>query len=57
MTLISENRQHDKVCLLVFDSTQEQEPCFQNTEKYIAVMVERKKKASNKEVDIRNGTW
>jgi len=48
MTQKSENRRHDEVCLLFFDSVQEQEPRFQNTEKYIAVMVNRKKKSNRR---------
>jgi hypothetical protein len=55
MTQISKNRWHDEVCLLVLHSIQELGPCFQNTEKYIAVMVEIKKKPSDEWVVIRNG--
>jgi len=56
MTQVSKNRRHDEVCLLVLHSIQEQEPCFQNTEKYTAFMVEITKKASEERVVIRNGT-
>jgi hypothetical protein len=56
MTQASKNRRHYEVCLLVLHSIQEQEPCFQNTEKYTAFTVEIKKKTPDEQIVIRNGT-